>query len=75
MTKSADQIKAEFSAKLKALLEEYRAEVVVVESNCGWATVVDGIHIEFEAEWDKDGELISDFATLELGQRFDHTFL
>lgn len=66
-----EQVTTEFKAKLKALLEEYGAEVEVTEVDCGYATRVDSIDITVPSIWHKDGNLVRDYTTIVLRPRFD----
>jgi hypothetical protein len=65
--KTAQQVANEFKTELAALLRKYRAEVNLTENNDNYYTVVDGIEFTIPAVWDDDNNLVSDFATLNIG--------
>ncbi len=65
--KTAQQVANEFKADLSALLRKYNAEVSLTENNDAYYTAVDGIEFTISAVWDDDHNLVSDFATVNIG--------
>lgn len=57
-----------FEAELKALLKKYNAEMSIREgwSGAAWAMVSEGITVEFESIYAKNGVLMRAGSTLEL---------
>jgi len=65
--KTSDQVSADFKAELSTLLRKYNAEVSLTENYDGFYSAVDGIEFTIPAVWDDDNNLVSDFATLNIG--------
>ena len=61
-----------FVEELKALLTKYRAEITIRENN---ETYCEGMNVEFDGEYTKEGETIRPYSTMELGRMLTGTYV
>lgn len=66
--RETSQVKEEFLAKLRALLQEYDAEISIQEYDSFSYTPTPFIEVFIPSKWEKDGGFIYEGGTIDLGK-------